>query len=407
MLLLTPALLALGGCTADYTTEDSATDTGEPAAGPCADGGWGEVTSPSDAVHVRSDGDDGDDGSARAPLATFGAALDLARSSGTRTIALGPGTWSVTATLTSPDDDGLEILGCSATETVLEASDSSEPILLVAEVVDFRLAGVQLLGGDRALRPWQGATGTLQNVVITEATSAGIAIDGPKTSLTLEDVEIRDITQGSGTSTRGGYGIAVSDGTLVMSGGGTWEATLAGIAVSGGTVDLERLTVADTRTSSRGTFGRGIHLHNMSTGRIADVTLSGLSDAALFSQLSLGLEVEALVIDEVSAVAVPGSTGTTGDAIVLIEGDDDMTYDPADLEVTLSDCELEGADRAGVVVEDVLATLSDNQIADCGLDDEGTCTFTQGIGEVAGTTDFLALDEALELNRDELDVAFD
>ncbi len=411
-------LLALGcdGAVDDDTgdddvadDDDSATDddddTGATPDPPCSDGTWGYIVDPDAAIHVRADGDDATgDGSAANPVASLERALELSREpEGGRTIAVGPGTFPTSIDIQGepgedPDDTGLAIEGCGAGDTVLTAADAQAHVIRVSESTGVRLAGFTTEGGRRALWIWNGAEVTVEAVDVTDSLRLGVVLGGFDSIVSLVDVTVHDPVVEAEGEVEYGYGIAIQEAAVTMSGGGVYNANRVGILAHMALVDLDGVTIDGTASDSDGYLGRGIQLQDLSVASLTGCSLSGNRDAGLFSLRSVDLVLDGLTVDGTGAADVPGSGDTTGDGIVLTQGDGN--YDPAEFQATLTQCVVTASDRAGILIEDVTATLTDNTAGtDNGMSDDDTSIYVQGDAVVNGVDDTAVPATSLVLNQ--------
>jgi hypothetical protein len=411
-LTLALALAACGpekdtGPTDDTGTPDSVPETGETgvAPPPCGDGTWGAITDPELAVHVRADGSDDGDGSLAAPLATVEAALALTRArTEDKRIAVGPGTFPTNVTLASDlgdgtTDDGTAIQGCSSAETILEAAESSEPVVRVSGAAGVAVEGLCSRGGTRGIMVWSAASVTLSAVVVDGARGAGLVVNGNGTAATLTDVEVWGTEPFSGGGN--GYGIAMQEGALVsMTGGGAWENTGVGILVSDvEEVSFDGIVVEGTQPDDDGYYGRGLQVQDFALSvSIVGSTFSGNHDAGIFALTALSLALEGSTVEGTLAGALPESEDDSGDGVVITRGEDNLK--PSDYVATLDGNTVTGSDRAGIVLDGVFATVSGNALSDNGFSLDGTSIVSQGPADVHGDDTVAALSEesALSLN---------
>ncbi|MEZ4235463.1 MAG: hypothetical protein R3F59_04735 [Myxococcota bacterium] len=318
---------------------------------PCADG-WGAITAPDSATHVRTDGDDASaDGSADLPYATVAAAIDA----GATHLALGPGDFP--ATLALGATDSLVLQGCSADETRLVGDTASAPILSLNGTAGVIVSGVTLAEADRPLFATGGATVTADHVAIRDGNWSGFVVDGPYTVVELEDVTVADTRSVGGA---GGFGGEVDGATLRWTGGELVGNRAAGLVAAGSSavVELTDVRVADTAPADDGRFGRGIQLQDFASASLTDLVVADNHDAGVFSLLAADLVVDGLTVSGTTASAAGG------DALVVTAVDaDGRQLDPAGFRATLTGNTVDGADRAGIVLERVTATVDGNTVA--------------------------------------------
>ena len=218
------------------------------------------------------------------------------------------------------------------------------------------------------------------------STRDGIAFDGPEGVVTLEDVEVRDIVPEDTDIADGvGYGVSVRMGTLVMRGGGVWNASRAGIVAESAALELTDVTVADTAPVD-GRLGRGIHLQLLSSATLTGLSLLGNSDAGFFSSRSGNLVVVDTVIEGTLAATLPDAADTTGDGLVACQLSEDGTvFDPSTFHAEITGTIVTGSARAGIVVDGIEASLDANTAgADNGYSSGGTSIYTQGSASTSG-----------------------
>ena len=414
----------------DATDDDDDTgdddDSSEPGAPPCASGDWGAITDPDNSVHVRVDGSDEDgDGTAANPLATMQAALDVTRErEDHKRIAVGPGVFETFLAIqldpedADPDntDSGLSIEGCSEDETILVPLDQAAPVVFVHQATDVRLSGFTIDGGRRALLIWDGASVDLDFVAVKNSARIGILFGGWETivaasHLTVEDTQLEIDDYG----VEYGYGIAIQEATVELTDSSVSGSHRVGILVDGAPASLERVLVDGTQPGTDGSLGRGIQIQNVSNAQLIDLDIGSItpnSDAGLFSQSTLWLQVEnTRVYSTAAADFEVGGTPCSGEAcpgdgIVVNQGGEGN--DPAVYSNYLYDNVVDGAVRAGIVVESVVADVDGNQTTGCGVTDDltGESIFVQGDVEtdagdpvITGADDVAERAEAFPLNH--------
>jgi hypothetical protein len=397
--LLPAALLSTPGCGSEKPDTGSVRDTedsGLPAEGPCVDGGWGAITDPASAIHVRVDGDDAGDGSLTSPLASPGVALELARQrGGAPIVALGPGSFESQLVISSDPGDGfshddLSMQGCSAAETLLEAASESDPVIAVFGASGVDLEGISTRGGTRGIQVWGGAQVAIRAVSVEQAELVGLIASGATTELELSEVEVRD-TQ-SWFEVGDGVGMAFQTGARVrVSGGGVYDSVGVGVLISGASeVELNGLTVQGSQPASIGGPGRGIQIQDYSERvRIEGASVSDCHDAGVFALRTQSLE---LLDSQVQGTLAGDADGVaTGDGVVVTRGDGNL--DPASFEALLEGNSVTGSARAGVVFDGVTASASGNSLSGNGFTQEGSSMVAQGPAEVSGADTVATLDE--------------
>lgn len=412
---ITIVTLVVGGCDrADSpgpkATEDTGTTPTTPltsAEPPCADGSWGriEASTVAEAIHVRADGSDDGDGSAAAPLASFDAAVALSRDGGLRRIALGPGSYETTFTLSADDgDDGLVIEGCGPDEVSLVAADDEEHVLRITGAedldLDVELRGFTLEGGRRTLWIWRGASVTIDALTVRDGTRLGVVMDGSNTGVVATDLEVHDIAAGTSGL---GYGIAIQSAQVTLIGGGVWGGSNVGIFIhdEGASVDFEGVSVDGTLSDSSGSMGRGIHVQGQAEGRFTDCLLSGNSDAGFFALASYWLEVDGLEVTGTQLADVPDSSEQSGEGIVITQGDRGESVSTYRASVVNS--VVSGSARAGILFDGTTATeLSGNSITGSGYADGGAVLIQGGADASAALDETVNLSSPLGINLAEL-----
>jgi hypothetical protein len=383
-------------------------DTGSPPppSPPCGDGTWGAISSdPATAIHVRTDGSDDGDGSAENPLATIEAALEISRArSEDKLIAIGPGTFETNLLMATDlgdgtTDDGTVIQGCSAVETILEASASDSPVISVSAAVDVVLEGLCTRGGTRGIQVWSLADVSISSVVVEDSWGVGLVINGNGTTAALTDVEVyssRPFFDGSN-----GYGFAFQEGAVVtMDGGGAYENTGVGILVSDvDEVAISGVTIEGTQRNDDGYYGRGIQIQDFAqVVSIEDSVFRDNHDAGVFSLTTLSFSLSNTTVEGTLASDMPALEGESGDGVVVTRGEDNL--DPADYTNELADNTVTGSARAGIVLDGVTAVTTTNDLSGNGYEQEGSSFFAQGPAVVSGddTVATLSDDSALGLN---------
>jgi hypothetical protein len=385
--------LALVAC-ADKDAVDSSetavvSDSGTPPAPPC-DGGWGFITAdPELAVHVRSDGDDTADGSAATPVASLEMAVELAKDKA-RPIAVGPGTFPTAVSLYGAAA-GMSIQGCSPEETVLEASNPEAPVLDINGADMVSVAGFAVVGGNIGIKVWgEGADNfDASNILVDGSSAAGISVNGGVCSLT--DIIIVNLTAADEGY---GYGIASVGSTVSLTDVSVAGAISAGIVASGGSVDFNAVTVANTATLADGSLGRGVQLQQYTSGTVNGLTLDGNADAGLFTMRS-AVSGSNLTITNTASAKCDGCEVDTGDAAVFTRGDENT--DPSNYQISLTEVTIDQADRTGMLFSGVTATLGNVTATDCGHLVDEQALLSQD-GAVVSGAEFATLDEVLPTN---------
>jgi len=344
----------------------------------CQFGGWADAEDSRHVVHVREDGSDTDgNGTRRNPYATVDAALEHLRDdghNGKSRIAVGPGVFDTSVHLAASDPK-VEIVGCSAARTTLQAVSPGESVISVDGQKHAWLRGVTVAGGRRALRVRDGGRFDVRGSVIDGSSQVGVLVQGEQSRLHLHDTTV--------TSTQAlddrGWGVAVIDGgRLEMNRGGVYDSVGVGIFGDDADVTLSDVEVIGTQTTGRfdSELGRGLHLQNGSSLEINGGLFRDNSDAALFLRDPKSMRINGIVIDITSAGIVIDfpSTGLSGDGIVVHGGQP----------VTLTDNLITGSARAAILFDGATGTVSGNETDDNGLVIDGTSIFAQEQAHVGG-----------------------
>lgn len=358
--------LALAGCGADsapvdtFDPEDTGlqdtdiddTDTG-PRDGPCADGGWGAITDPANAVHVRGDGSPLGDGTAGAPFASIDDALEQLSDPEVPHLALGPG--SYTANLAW--DRNLVLEGCSADETVLRAADGAAPTLSVTLDAGERatIAGLTLQGGHRGLVLDSDGEVEVHSVRITHATRVGVLARGFGDFL-LHDLQVLDVEPDEEGY---GWGVAlVEPGFFHVVDAEIIEANEYGLLADHAIVDLDNIIIDGTDLGVAGNAGRGMHLQDTG-GSVTGGQITASHDAGLFALRPLGFVVMGIIIDGTDLGILP-----TGDGMVFTDGlTAPSPFRDAYL-VTVQDAVITNSARMGILLSgQILAVLNGNTMS--------------------------------------------
>jgi hypothetical protein len=367
----------ISGTGGPSTILDTVRDTGE-FGPPCTDGTWGFINEElaDTFVHVRADGSLDGDGTLESPFSTIADGLAATRSSGVKTLAIGPGTFEVNLELMgaslSGADDGLTIAGCSAGDTLLRGEEGVDAAVVRAVAVqDLHLIGVSLVGGYRGLVGWTGTTATLTSVTVRDSRRVGIAWDGALTTATMNQVFVHDpVVEFSATGGAMAYGVAIQGAVVSMTGGGVFGATRVGILVDnfGAAATLTDVAVEGTRKDADGGWGRGIQVQDHASGAINGGRLANNSDAGIFALRAGNLSVQGVTVDETASSALPGTVDESGDGIVVAQANGEIYSEPvyfAELQGNV----ISGSARAGILIDGggVQADVSGNSISGSGF----------------------------------------
>ena len=374
-------------------------DTGEPSFTPPCDGSWGWAEDRMDVdrlIHVAPMA--AGDGSKELPVGTVEEALQLARERGAPGLMIWPGTHDVSdlqLSTSAGDGPGFTVCGCGA-DSVL--AGGSENATLWISNLQATVAAVALTGGYRGLVVRGGAEVTVESVSITDAARVGLIVDGSGTTASLSQVDIAGVVPDEDL----GYGLAIQGAAVTVDNLHIIGSHGIGAFVHEAEVDISGLTVEDTVARSDGLLGRGLHMQQLSSGTLSAVTLKGNQDAGLFALQSVGLVVDNLHIDTTST-GFTEDEQTTGDGLVVSAGDSGVN--PETYSVVLSDNLVENADRAGILLDGVSATVNGNVVSDCGLTGEGgEGILLQGGAIATGTDQAANVTAELGLNVQVLDV---
>lgn len=353
--------------------------------GPCA-AVWGPEPAEG-RLYVDPGADAGGDGSYGSPLDSLYApggnpdsALELARVSGTRAIALAAGTYPVALRLSEAEtgDGGLELTGCGAslTELVGMADDDGvlQPVVDVTgpETADVLLRDLSLSGGRRNLviRDGAGLAGPIvvQRVDVLEALRVGMLIDGDATVAALLDVRIDGVLPEDGAL---GWGLAIQTGAgvgdpvaapTVLDTVEVTGASEVGVLVDGGWIDAIDLEVTGIAALD-GALGRGVQLQNHSRASLQGVVASGNADAAVYLHKP-GRSGEAVVLsDSTLSGTLPGAlpdSSPTGDGLVIsIDG---AQQPPDEFLAIVDSVSFSGNPRSHVLVEGATLQMGGNSV---------------------------------------------
>ena len=295
-------------------------DTGDCVPEHCGTEAWGLIERTSETVHVAPWGDDDWDGSERWPYRTIQQGADEAGDAGGGLVAVAAGTYVENLELDG-DHDGVEIEGRCAELVVVDGSGEEAPGVQVAGGV-VALRGVTVTGGRPGLlaqRPGFGPVEVdLEEVVLVRNETLGLGVIGPAATGRIIGSEISD-TQ---PTEEGGFGVGIQ-----VSGGATMSAEYLqvvgnhyhGLIVTdpGTNVDLVDATVGGTRPPSDGSDSRGIEVHGGATLRARSLLLDGNLDSGIFA-LETGTRVD--LEDTTVRDTRPSSDGTGGIGIHVEEG---------------------------------------------------------------------------------------
>jgi hypothetical protein len=322
-------------------------------------------------------------------VASLEMAVELAKDKA-RPIAVGPGTFPTAVSLYGAAA-GMSIQGCSPEETVLEASNPEAPVLDINGADMVSVAGFAVVGGNIGIKVWgEGADNfDASNILVDGSSAAGISVNGGVCSLT--DIIIVNLTAADEGY---GYGIASVGSTVSLTDVSVAGAISAGIVASGGSVDFNAVTVANTATLADGSLGRGVQLQQYTSGTVNGLTLDGNADAGLFTMRS-AVSGSNLTITNTASAKCDGCEVDTGDAAVFTRGDENT--DPSNYQISLTEVTIDQADRTGMLFSGVTATLGNVTATDCGHLVDEQALLSQD-GAVVSGAEFATLDEVLPTN---------
>jgi hypothetical protein len=334
-------------------------DSGDPGPTipPCADGTWGGIDDPDNAVHVSAEwGAVDGDGTQEAPLASVQVAIDGLTAGGV--VAIWPGAYAENLSVTT---DGLGLQGCSAGEVALTALDTSLPGLVADGADTLTLDALTFSGGTPGVQLHNTTVASLSLIAIANGNLAGLVADGADTVVVLDRVQITDPVP---AATKAGtqlapalfvYEAQVQGGSLSVSG-----ATAIGVLVHGGTASLVLTDSAISTVSPNeaGELGRGLHVQAGATVELVDTTVSEVSDAGVYILQAPTAVLTRVTVSQVAAALVVDSTDTTGDGLVVSGDDGSGSCNPSDYTVVLTDVTITDFARFGILLDSVAATAS-------------------------------------------------
>lgn len=400
---ITLTLAFLAGCPASSDDTDGASD-------PCVTACSWPVGA---ALYVCDGGSDQGDGSAAAPFATVLRGVEASREAGApSTVRIGAGRFDASLWLAGSledgaSDDGLELRGCGVEQTTLVASDPEAHVLRASAVDDLTVADLTLEGGRRSLWLWQGTTAALDHVAVDGASRVGVVVAGPATRISASALDVRGPLTEAGAY---GYGIAVQDGRLEMTGGSVQGATAVGILVSGvgdgsGGAVLTDVSVSGTASDAAGRLGRGVMAQERTVLDVSGGSYVDNADAGIFALRATWLGVDgATVTSTRAALTVAGEP--TGDGIVATRGDSEFAV--SQFSVSIQRATVTDSARSGVLLSGVTLTALSGNALTGNLEIDGAQVFTQlGVPPAAAATDpvvDLATSQVLGINDTELDL---
>ena len=398
-------LLLLLGCRPDElnepTLDSGSTDSGtlgEEFQPPC-DGTWGWLDGridPALAVHVAPVDTPGD-GTMGAPLSTIDEAVQMARDVGAPAVMIWPGTHDVTGlrlSTSSGDPPGFALCGCGPDSVVLGGADAAG--LWISDV-EMTVAGIAIGGGYRGLVVRSGASVDVVDVSVAGVDRVGVVVDGSGTAARISGLTITAVNPDEDV----GYGMAIQGAQVTLDNLHITGGHGIGLFVHEGQVELSNAVIEGTVARGDGLLGRGLHMQQLSSGTLDDVTLSGNQDAGLFALQSVGLVAENLHIDTTSTGLTEDGTAT-GDGVVITAGDSGAA--PETFSFSMSNSVVDDNARAGVLLDGVQATLEGNTITNSGVVVEDNEILLQNGAVADGSDQAVDVTSELGLNIQVLDV---
>ncbi len=391
------------------TQPDSPVDTGpdtdlptEPAIEACSDGTTGFIGDPEASVHVWAGADAGGDGSWGRPFTDLDDALEAVRLlDADKRIAVWTGEYSANLRMSlDAGDSGTIIQGCGPDEVIIDAEETDTPVFKVTEAQDVQLEGLCTRGGTRNIQVWSDATVSLTSVRSTESSEAGLLVHGAASLALLEDVEIQDPIPGDDGF---GYGIAIQEGaSALIDGGSITGATAVGLFIDDANeIEVVELEISGTLTDADGYYGHGLQVQADTVAVTLDSSmLYDNQGAGVFVLQGLAFTMTNSMVETTLAAGIPDSVETTGDGVVISRGEGNIN--PATFTASLEDNLIEGSDRAGLLLDGVTATLTENVLSGNGYGED--VALAQDFAVVSGVDAVLELDEenALGLNLEPL-----
>lgn len=334
-----------GTDTATYTTGTTT------AAAPCADGSWGTLPKDQEAnaIFVSQNKSPNPDGTEQNPFSLFSDAIDFVETNPTKTIFLGPGTYSDLSNLIETSSkyptgfDGLSIYGCSPTESIVNGEGMYSATLGLVNVANFHLEGFSVIPpksifyGLAVFNP--NSQGTIDNVTIS----------GPAfTGLYVQDGGTLDITNSS-ISTTDGMGLQVETTDQVTITNSKISAKDEGVWIRKSSFSATNLTIDQTGDA-------GIECLVDSNCEITD---SVITNATLTGIRATDAKLLSVSNTTIGPVAV--SAGTQGDGIVCSQGEY-TSVDPRLFRCDIHDVTINTPARAGVIFDNVTGLSCTNII---------------------------------------------
>ena len=353
--------------------------------GPCG-ATWGPTPS-AGRIYVDPAAPAGGDGSLASPFDSLDSpggvvdsALEAARATGVRAIAIGSGALPTALRLSEGEfgDSGLQIVGCGRSTTELTgqvgAAGVLQPIIDVTgpETADIVIRDLTVSAGRRnvVVRDGAGLAGPIvvQRVDVLDALRVGVLIDGDATVVALTEVLIEGVSPDEGAL---GWGLAVQAGAsagdaiaapTILDAVQVIGATQVGVLIDGGWIQAIDLAVTDTLASG-GELGRGLQLQNRCRATLEGITATANRDAAVYlHKPGRGSEPVSLISSILSATqaGVLPDTSPTGDGLVISV--DGAQQPPGDFLVVVDAVEFASNPRSHVLVEGVTLEVGTNSV---------------------------------------------
>lgn len=297
-------------------------ETGACVAERCGSSPWGLVERDGDTIHVAPWGDEDGDGSEQRPLGSIQGGADEAGEAGGGTVAVAAGIYPENLELEG-DHDGVRIVGRCAEMVAIDGSDGEDSPGVWVTGGEMGLSDLTVTGGLIGLLvQHQGFGGStevsIEDVAVVQNRSLGILVSGASASVHATSCSVAQTQPLSDGSY--GTGVAVQTGAEFVATGLLVEANSeAGVMAlqAGTTVDLEDVTVRDTRPLPDGTLGIGIDVWDGASLAGRRLLIEGNHDIGLAAN-GAGTTVE---LDDVSVSGtLPTADGQSGRGVSVAGG---------------------------------------------------------------------------------------
>ncbi len=298
----------------------------------CGSGTWGLLDRPEGALHVAPWGDDGDDGSAERPLRTVQEGADEAEGG---LVVVAAGTYTENLVL-APGHDGLRLRGrCAELVSIDGSSEDVETIELRGG--ELWIEGVSVTGGYVGIRVERPGFGPEAELHLARATlrgneGVGLLVAGSGAISEVEDARLLDTLPTAAGEF--GRGISVERGGLLVGRRlwieGSHEGGFAALG-EGTRVHLEGSMIRDTQPLPDGSDGRGIEVFGAASFTGVDLVLEDNRDIGLLAaDAGSSVELERVTIRNTRALDQPlpgaGLVAELGATLtgreLLLEGND-------------------------------------------------------------------------------------